>query len=242
MFLCPIVGSFSTGAAATGWRGFNCSIPHKQAVVPLLDGLAETARIAHAVNCVVRTDTGWFGHNTDGLGFLESARHVIDLTGLEVLVIGSGGAAYAIAIEVARAGARRVYIASRNSPTATALARLVTTETEADGRVLDLTQPLVVPPAVGLVVNATPVGMSPHDGEVVGIDWDSIPSGAVVADVVPLPANTLFLRAAGAAGAVTIDGRGMLVNQAAENIRLWTGVRPDTFVMRSALDDALALA
>ena len=71
----------------------------KQAVRPLLDGLAGD-RIAHAVNCVVRTDTGWFGHNTDGLGFLESARQVIDLTGLEVLVVGSGGAAHAIAIEV----------------------------------------------------------------------------------------------------------------------------------------------
>ena len=205
MFLCPIVGSFSTGAAANptvammeaafaneqldwryvncevaedglgaavagaramGWQGFNCSIPHKQAVIPLLDGLAETAHIAHAVNCVVRTDTGWFGHNTDGLGFLESARQVIDPTGLEVLVIGSGGAAYAIAIEVARAGARRVHIASRNSRTATALARLVTTDTEADGRVFGWTQQLVVPPAVRLVVNATPVGMSPHADQI----------------------------------------------------------------------------
>ena len=135
-----------------------------------------------------------------------------------------------------------MHIASRNSRTATALARLVTTNTEADGRVLDWTQSLVVPPAVRLVVNATPVGMSPHDDQVVGIDWESIPSGAVVADVVPLPANTRFLRAAGAVGAVTIDGRGMLVNQAAENIRLWTGVRPDTSVMRIALDGALALA
>jgi len=236
------LGAAVAGARAMGWRGFNCSIPHKQAVIPLLDGLAETARIAHAVNCVVRTDTGWFGHNTDGLGFLESARQVIDLTGLEVLVIGSGGAAHAIAIEVARAGARRVHIASRNSGTATALARLVTTNTGADGLVLDWTEQLFVPPAVRLVVNATPVGMSPHDDQAVGIDWESIPSGAVVADVVPLPANTRFLRAAGSVGAVTIDGRGMLVDQAAENIRLWTGVRPDTSVMRAALDDALALA
>jgi shikimate dehydrogenase len=84
--------------------------------------------------------------------------------------------------------------------------------------------------------------MSPHVDQVVGIDWDSIPTAAIVADVIPLPANTHFLRAARAAGAATIDGRGMLVNQAAENIRLWTGVRPDTSVMRSALDDALALA
>ncbi len=94
MFLSPMVGSFATGAAAnpivaTNRRSFRCSTVSR-----------ETARIAHAVNCVVRTDTGWFGHNTDGLGFLESARQVIDLTGLEVLVVGSGGAAHAIAIEV----------------------------------------------------------------------------------------------------------------------------------------------
>jgi shikimate dehydrogenase len=236
------LGAAVAGARAMGWRGFNCSIPHKQAVIPLLDGLVETAQICHAVNCAVRTDAGWFGHNTDGLGFLESARQVIDLTAVEVLVIGSGGAAHAIAIEVARAGARCVHVASRNSRTATALAHLVTVNTEADGRIVDWTERLVVPPAVRLVVNATPVGMSPHDDQVVGIDWESIPSGAVVADVVPLPSNTRFLQAAGTVGAVTIDGRGMLVNQAAENIRLWTAVRPDTSVMRVALDEALALA
>ena len=92
------------------------------------------------------------------------------------------------------------------------------------------------------VPSSAAAACSCHRDQVVGIDWESIQSGAVVADVVPLPANTRFLRAAGAVGAATIDGRGMLVDQAAENIRLWTGVRPDTSVMRIALDGALALA
>ncbi len=81
--------------------------------------------------------------------------------------------------------------------------------------------------------------MSPHHEELIEVDWDSVSSRAVVADVVPMPANTQFLRAARAAGTATIDGRGMLVNQAAENIFLWTGTWPDTSVMRAALDDAL---
>ena len=234
------LGAAVAGAHAMGWRGFNCSTPHKQTVIQLIDDLGASARIGRAVNCVVRTDAGWVGHNTDGVGFVRSAQELVDLDGVDSLVIGSGGAAHAIAIEVAGAGAHVVRIAGRNGSTTASLARLVDTETSADGSVVEWTRPLVVPPTVRLVVNATSVGMSPHHEELIEVDWDSVSSRAVVADVVPMPANTQFLRAARAAGTATIDGRGMLVNQAAENIFLWTGTWPDTSVMRAALDDALA--
>ena len=119
------------------------------------------------------------------------------------------------------------------------MARLVDSETAARGDIVEWSQPLIVPSSVQLLVHATPVGMSPHEDAQIAIDWDSMQSGAVVADVVPKPAMTTLLRAAGAAGATIIDGRGMLVNQAAQNIRLWAGVDPDTAVMRAALDEAL---
>lgn len=229
------------GARAMGWRGFNCSMPHKHAVLALVDDLAPTARICEAVNCVSSSDSGWTGHNTDGVGFVGAVRDVADLKGAQVLVIGSGGAAHAIAIECALAGAHHVGIAGRNSEAAGRLARLVSRETEATAHVAEWTAPLVLPRSAHLVVNATPVGMSPNEDDLVDVAWDGVRADVVAGDVVPNPANTRFLEVAEAAGATTIDGRGMLANQAAENIRIWTGIEPDLAVMRVALDDALDL-
>lgn len=227
------------GAHAMGWRGFNCSIPHKRRVIGYLDSLSDTARICQAVNCVVRTSDGWVGHNTDGVGFVESVRHAIDPDGARVLVVGAGGAAHAIAVEIARAGAARVDVAARDRSRAEKLVELVDGATAAAGGVFAWDGPISVPAGVDLVVNATPVGMTPKTADMIEFEFDSMTSDLVVADVVPNPARTLLLRTAEQAGARTIDGRGMLVNQAAENIRLWTGVDPDRSALRSALDAAL---
>jgi shikimate dehydrogenase len=231
------------GARAMGWRGFNCSMPHKQAVIPLLDALSPSAELCQAVNCVVRSPDGarWVGHNTDGAGMVASCRGVVDPAGVEALVIGSGGAAHAIAVELALAGARAIHLTGRNRATTTGLATLVAQRTSATSHHHEWSEPVAVPPGVGLVVNATPVGMAPDDEAVLAVDWSTLAPGSVVADVVFNPADTAFLRAAAQAGATTIDGTGMLVDQAAENIRLWTGTLPDTTPMRAALDRALGL-
>lgn len=228
-----------SGAHAMGWRGFNCSIPHKRRVIELLDDLSDTARICDAVNCVVRTDGRWVGHNTDGVGFVESVRPVVQPEGGRVLVIGAGGAAHAIAIEIARAGAAGVEIIARDPAKAAALADLVDRTTAARGSAMAWSSPMSVPPGVDLVVDATPVGMEPNVDDMVEFDLESWSSDLVVADVVPNPARTRLLQTAEQVGVRTIDGRGMLVNQAAENIRLWTGVDPDRSVLRAALDAAL---
>lgn len=229
------------GAAAMGWQGFNCSMPHKQSVIPLLDSLSPSAELCQAVNCVVRAGDGWAGHNTDGAGFVASCAGLVELTGIEALVIGSGGAASAIAVELALAGAAVVHIGARNPVTAASLARLVNDHTGARAEVLALAEPLVIPSGVRLVVNATPVGMTPHADQALAVEWGGLADGTVVGDVVFNPAETAFLGQAAAAGARTVDGTGMLVNQAAENIRLWTGSRPDRSPMRAALEAALGL-
>lgn len=225
------------GAKAMGWRGFNCSMPHKQAVIEHLDGLSETARITQAVNCVVATDDGWIGHNTDGAGFLASVLDVMPVDGTEVLLIGSGGAAFAIAVELANAGAAVIYLASRNVDTRDALATLLTNETAAEVRIEEWSLPLGAEQGVSLLVNATPVGMHPHIDESIPLARSTIGNADVAADVVPNPAHTTFLRHAAAAGLRTIDGTGMLVNQACENFRLWTGIDPDPAPMRRLLDE-----
>ncbi|GAA3635770.1 shikimate dehydrogenase family protein [Microlunatus ginsengisoli] len=227
------------GARAMGWIGFNCSLPHKVAVIEEIDGLARSAELIGAVNCVVRTDQGWLGENTDGQGFLSSLRTVADPAAQRVLILGAGGAARAIAVELALAGADRIWIANRSVGKAEEIATLVDS---ADGGTtayaLAWDGVLTPPDDATIVVNGTSLGL-PGSGPV-PVSFEGVAPGLVVCDVIPNPPDTDLLQRARAAGATTLDGRGMLLDQAAINIRLWTGVDPDRTVMGRALDIAIA--
>ena len=226
------------GATAMGWIGFNCSLPHKVAVIQLLDELAESARLIGAVNCAVRRNDRWIGENTDGQGFLASLRTLAEPAGQRVLILGAGGAARAIAVELALAGAAELWVANRSLAKAAEIADLVNAETSSACTPVEWRQQLTVPASASVVVNATSLGL-PGSGEV-PLSFDVIPMGLVVCDVIPNPPDTPFLQRALAAGARTLDGRGMLLNQGAINIELWTGVDPDREVMGRALDEAIA--
>src|SRR5579871_4927426 len=102
------LGDAVRGARAMGWAGFNCSLPHKVTVIPHLDGLGESARIMGAVNCAVRRGEAFIGENTDGKGFLKSLMEVVDPRGKRVVMFGAGGAARAIGVELALAGALEI--------------------------------------------------------------------------------------------------------------------------------------
>jgi shikimate dehydrogenase len=226
------------GATAMGWIGFNCSLPHKVAVIELLDELTQSARLIGAVNCAVRRDNRWIGENTDGQGFLASLRAIAEPAGQRVLILGAGGAARAIAVELALAGAAELWVANRNITKAAEIAALVTAETDSACTAVEWQEDLTVPESATLVVNATSLGL-PGSGEV-PLSFDSIPPDLVACDVIPNPPDTTFLQRARQAGAATLDGRGMLLNQGAINIELWTGVDPDREVMGRALDEAIA--
>jgi shikimate dehydrogenase len=228
------------GATAMGWIGFNCSLPHKVAVIELLDELAESAQLIGAVNCAIRRDGRWIGENTDGQGFLGSLRTLVEPAGQRVLILGAGGAARAIAVELALAGAAELWVANRNLAKAAEIADLVNSQTSTDCAGVEWRPELTVPAAATVVVNATSVGL-PGSGEV-PLLFDVIPIGLVVCDVIPNPPDTSFLQRARQAGARTLDGRGMLLNQGAINIELWTGIDPDRVVMGKALDEAIARA
>lgn len=232
------LGDAVRGAAAMGWLGFNCSLPHKVAVIEHLDALAESARLIGAVNCAVRRDGRWVGENTDGQGFVASLRTVCEPAGRRVLLLGAGGAARAIAVELALAGARQVRIANRSVDRAEVVARLVDEQTDCDATALAWHGAMRVPNDVTVVVNATSLGL-PGTGPV-EVNFAGAPQGLVVCDVIPNPPDTPFLQAARAAGATTLDGRGMLLDQAAINVALWTGVDPDRTVMGAAFDEAIA--
>jgi shikimate dehydrogenase len=226
------------GATAMGWIGFNCSLPHKVAVIELLDALAESARLIGAVNCAVRREQRWIGENTDGQGFLASLRTLTEPEGQRVLILGAGGAARAIAVELALAGAAELWVANRNVAKASEIAALVNAETACACTAIEWQSELAVPASATVVVNATSLGL-PGSGEV-PLSFDTVPLGLVVCDVIPNPPDTSFLQRARQAGARTLDGRGMLLNQGAINIELWTGVDPDREVMGRALDQAIA--
>src|SRR5579871_5909852 len=108
------LGDAVRGARAMGFRGFNCSLPHKVTVIPHLDGLGQSADVMGAVNCVVRRDDQFIGENTDGKGFLRSLSAVTDPQGKSVVLFGAGGAARAIAVELALAGAREITVVNRS--------------------------------------------------------------------------------------------------------------------------------
>jgi shikimate dehydrogenase len=226
------------GATAMGWIGFNCSLPHKVAVIELLDELAESARLIGAVNCAVRRDGRWIGENTDGQGFLASLRTLLEPAGQRVLILGAGGAARAIAVELALAEAAELWVANRSLAKAAEIADLVNAETSSVCTAVEWRQELTVPASANVVVNATSLGL-PGSGKV-PLSFDVIPMGLVVCDVIPNPPDTFFLQRALQAGARTLDGRGMLLNQGAINVEIWTGVDPDREVMGRALDEAIA--
>jgi len=224
------------GARAMGWAGFNCSLPHKVAVIEHLDGLAKSAELIGAVNCVVMREGRLIGENTDGQGFVAALRTVVNPAGRHLVVFGAGGAARAIAVEAALAGAAQLTIVNRDRQRATDLAAIVNERTAARAQAAAWQGTYRIPQDVGIVVNATSIGLAPHVNARLALDADSLQPGVVVADVIPNPPRTALIRDAQTRGCVVLDGLGMLVNQAAIAIAHWTGRQADATVMRAALE------
>ncbi|MDE2690043.1 MAG: shikimate dehydrogenase [Acidobacteriota bacterium] len=225
------------GARAMGWAGFNCSLPHKVTVIEHLDGLGESARLIGAVNCVVRDGDGRFiGENTDGKGFLRSLEEVMPAAGKRVVIFGAGGAARAIAVELALAGAAEITIVNRTRERGEELAAHIAGRTETQVRFVHWRGIYRLPKAVDIVINATSIGLYPDVDAAVPLNVDTLEPVMVVADVVPNPPATRLLTAAAARGCTVLDGLGMLVNQGVAGIRYWTGVDVDARVMRARLE------
>jgi shikimate dehydrogenase len=238
----PVLGDAVHGAVAMGWAGFNCSIPHKVAVVALLDQLADSAAIIGAVNCVVCRDGRLIGENTDGQGFLSSLRTVADPAGKAFVIFGAGGAARAIAVEVALAGAESMTVVNRDPARGAELVALVEQRTPARAELVWWDRPYAVSEETDVVVNATPIGLYPDVEGRLDIVLESLRPHMVVADVIPNPPRTLLIRDAEARGCVTLDGLGMLVNQGVISIELWTGMAADPAVMRDTVESLFSPA
>ncbi len=225
------------GARAMGFAGFNCTIPHKVKVIDHLDGLGESASLMGAVNCVVRRDGQLIGENTDGKGFVESLRELTDPQGKSVVMFGAGGAARAIGVEVALAGATKITVVNRSVERGEELTDLLNDKVPAEADFVHWDGTFDIPAGTDVVINATSIGLFPDVDARVDFNLDTLTADMVVADVIPNPPQTNLVKDARAKGCKVIDGLGMLVNQGVIGIRYWTGVDPDPAVMRAALEE-----
>jgi shikimate dehydrogenase len=204
--------------------GVNVTIPHKQAVIAWMDELSPEARLIGAVNTIHLRDGRLHGYNTDGIGFLRALEEVgNEVAGRTVMLLGAGGAARSIAVQLCLSGIRRLLLANRTPRRAEDLAALLKQKIpHADINIVAMGESSLAAqlPDTDIVVNATSIGMYPHDPML-------LPSAALspqhlVCDIVYRPLDTPLLRAAQRQGARTIDGLGMLLHQGAKAFEIWT--------------------
>ncbi len=236
----PVPAGEATAAVAAmralGLDGLNVTMPHKADVLPALDHLSATARALGAVNTIHRLGDELHGENTDGQGFVDALGHDegFDPRDKRVVVLGAGGAARAVVLALATAGAADIAVLNRTASSVERAAKLAPGVARA-GTGDDVGE-------ADLVVNATPVGMAGPAGlgEALLVDPHRLRPGQLVADLVYHPIRTPLLAAARERGAVPVSGLGMLIHQAAHAFRLWTGEDPPLEVMSAAALAVLA--
>lgn len=238
------------GARAFGFRGFNCTLPHKVAVIEHLDGLGESAALMGAVNCVVNREGRLIGENTDGKGFVASFRELDDPAGKSLVLLGAGGAARAIGVEMALAGCAKITLVNRDETRGRELealfsGRLRETVLKTTGQDLEVVYvpwqgDFHAPEGTDVLVNATSIGLFPDVEARIPLAMESVSPETLVADVIPNPPTTRLVREARQKGCRVIDGLGMLVAQGVIGIEFWTGRTPDAAVMRRGLEEVFA--
>ena len=221
--------------------GSNVTVPHKEAVRPYLDRLAEPAQRTGAVNTIVNRDGVLEGHNTDVTGFLRALKEDGDFDpgARRVLLLGAGGAARAVAHALVDVGVASLTIANRTVERALALAAALGGSTALQAVPLERAA-LEKSNGWDLIINCTTLGMRHGTGENESpMPDDLIPSHALVYDLVYNPESTPLLRAAARLGARTLGGLPMLVYQGADAFQLWTGRAAPLPVMLQAGRQAL---
>lgn len=233
------------GLDAIGLRGFNVTIPHKQAILPFLSEVSELAQAVGAVNTVWRTEAGWVGTNTDVAGFLAPLQEIErDWSQEEVVILGNGGAARAVVMGCAQLNVGAIYVIGRNPEKLR--------DFEASWGRSDVVDKLRTHPwqelpdllpYAGLLVNTTPLGMYPQ-GDRSPLDeaeMTLLSPEAIAYDLIYTPNPTRFLQQAQARGLMAIDGLEMLVQQGAAALEIWLQQPVPVEVMRQAARQFLGL-
>lgn len=228
-FKVPRIEDAIASMKALNIAGASITIPHKETVIPLLDGIDPLARGMGAVNTIVNRDGRLFGYNTDCMGAVDPLEKACDLKGRRVVVLGAGGAARAVAFGVKQRGAIP-FIVNRSIKRGRALAD------ELEAAFIPKADIATVDPEI--IVNATAMGMAP-DTDAIPIDPELLKPAMVVMDIVYTPVKTALVSAAVERGCTVIDGMAMFVNQGALQFELFTGKKAPIQTMKSALLKAL---
>ncbi|MBF0183939.1 MAG: shikimate dehydrogenase [Magnetococcales bacterium] len=227
------------GFAAMGMLGFNATVPHKEALVPLMDWLEPLAQRIGAVNTVLIDEQGRLhGYNTDAPGFVDALleRHPLSLRQCNVVLLGAGGAARGVVAGLLEAGCQRITVANRTVARAAQLiADLASHYPTAALHAAPMQEAALPLERCDLLINTTLLGL--HDQEPFPLSLHALPAQALVCDIVYAPAETPLLRAARQRGLATLNGLGMLLHQASRAFTLWTGQKmPLDFVRQRLLD------
>jgi len=224
------VAAAMTGFRALGIRGVSVTIPHKQAVIALLDDIDPVAAKIGAVNTLDIQHGRIIGHNTDWLGANRALAEKTALPGKKMLILGAGGSARAIGFGLLEAGAE-ILLASRTAAKGRELAQTLGCPWHPLSEIPQLT--------ADCLVNATSVGMAPHT-DVSLVPRECLSRYAVVMDIVYAPRETKLLREAKEAGCQVVNGLAMLLYQGVAQFELWTGRPAPIDIMRDSLLAALA--
>lgn len=228
------------GVRALSMKGINLTIPHKVAVMALLDDIAPDAKVIGAVNTVYREGDRLIGANTDGKGFLRGLRDEagIDPQGKRVAVLGAGGAARAITFELAFAGASELIVINRSVERGQGLVDALRRDTSTAVQFIPWSSTCIVPATIDILVNAASIGLYPDVDALPDISLDQARSDLFVCDVIPNPPDTRLMQLARARGLRTLNGLSMLVHQGTIGFELWTGQTAPEAVMKDALRKA----
>jgi shikimate dehydrogenase len=220
-----VVGRIRSGEL----QGANVTIPHKQAVMPFLDEIDPAAQTVGAVNTIVKQAGRLIGFNTDTIGFKRALLE----TGIETkdqlcAVLGAGGSARAV-----------VYMLRELDAHITVYARDIEKARAAHTNCRPLSALNEIDPATKLIVNTTPVGLSPNIDASPWLDGAAFPANALIFDLLNNPATTRFMKQAQQAGRRAVNGWNMLVYQGAAAFEKWTGIEPPVDVMKQALEQSM---
>ena len=223
------------GLKALNILGSNVTVPHKISVMAHLDEIDPDAALIGAVNTIYRKDGKLCGANTDGKGFVRSMNQAnLVIEGKHFVILGTGGAGKAVAVELALAKAGTITLVNRTLSKAQALAAVIEANTATQCTAVEWRGPYVVAPEADFLINCTDIGLYP-DANIPNIDYDCLQEHLVVCDVIPNPPKTQFLKMGEKKGCQIFDGLSMLVNQGIIALHLWTGLEADVEPMKNAL-------
>ncbi|MEH2152584.1 shikimate dehydrogenase [Nostoc sp.] len=235
------------GFAAVGVVGFSVTIPHKQAIIPLLSEITPLAQTIGAVNTVSRQNHKWVGTNTDVEGFIAPLQTTYkqDWSQKVAVILGNGGAARAVVAGCTQLGFAQIHVVGRNMQRLQKFRNSWSNSSLADKFQVHQWEelPKLIPQA-NLLVNTTPIGMYPKvDESPLSVEEiANLPTGAIAYDLIYIPKPTQFLQQAEKQGAIAIDGLEMLVQQGVAALKIWLQQEiVPVEVMRQALQNHLGL-